>query len=210
MKTFEKFIEEYYKGFNFISISSEAIIPGVIINSDDRIIDNIKRLFPDKSPNKWALKTVKANIPNQAITGNRKLDIGLTLLGLFSLKGGNSTNYEVKFEFNDVTEIIFDTQNGGAYENEIRQYIMKLKDSDRSSWKGILHEHLVMEVVIVKSAIVEFKKNGNILTEVEIQEIKNDISINGSYSWNSEGKMIINNDNNIPFGVMDFQIKRSM
>jgi hypothetical protein len=210
MKTFEKFIEEHYKGFNFISIPSEALVPGVIINSDDRIVDSVKRIFTEAAPNKWGIKTIKANMHSQVIAGERKLDLGITLLGLFSLKGGASSKYDISFEFNDVTEIVFDTQNGGAYENEIRGFIMDLKQANRSLWKSILHEHVVMEVVIVKTATVQFKRSGNIVGEAQIEDIKNDISINGSYSWNNEGKMVIKNDNNIPFGVLDFQIKRSM
>lgn len=59
MKTFEKFIEQYYKGFNFISIASEAFLPGAIINSDDRIIDHVGRIFPNENPKKWAYKTTE-------------------------------------------------------------------------------------------------------------------------------------------------------
>lgn len=210
MKTFEKFIEEYYRGFNFISIPNESFQPGVIINDDDRIVDSVSRIFSNENVNKWRTKTVNANIQNEIISGERKLDLGVSLLGLFSLKGGFSSKYDISFEFNEVTEIIFDTQNGGAFENEIRRLIMNLKQSDRSLWKSILHENVVMEVVIVKSATIVFKKNGSIVGEAEIEDIKHNISINGTYSWNSEGKMIINNSNNIPFGVLDFQIKRFM
>jgi hypothetical protein len=210
MKNFEKFIEENYKGFNFISIPSEALVPGVIINDDDRIIDSVSRIFSDAGASKWSTKTINANIQNQVISGERKLDLGVSLLGLFSLKGGYTTNYEVSFEFNEVTEIVFDTKNGGAFENEIRGMIMNLKDSNRSLWKSILHEHVVMDVIVVKSATIEFKKDGNVVGEAEIQNIKNDISINGSYIWNETGKMVITNTNNVPFGVMDFQIKRYM
>jgi hypothetical protein len=210
MKTFEKFIEQYYRGFNFISIASEAFLPGVIINSDDRIIDNVGRLFPNENANKWLHKTVNANIPNEIIKGERSLDLGISILGLFSLKGGFASNYDISFEFNDVTQIIFDTEKGGAYENEIRRMVMDLKKSNRSVWKSILHEHVIMEVVIVKTATIEFKKNGQIIGEVEYEDIKNNISINGTFKWNSAGKMVIKNVNNIPFGVLDFQIKRNM
>lgn len=210
MKTFEKFIEQYYKGFNFISIASEAFLPGAIINSDDRIIDYVGRIFPNENPKKWAYKTIKANIPSEVIKGERSLDLGISILGLFSLKGGFTSKYDISFEFNDVTEIVFDTENGGAYENEIRRMIMNLKKSDRDLWKSILHEHVIMEVVIVKSAVIEFKKNGTVVGEAEFEDIKKNVSINGSFKWNSEGKMVIDNVNNIPFGVMDFQIKRNM
>lgn len=210
MKTFEKFIEQYYKGFNFISIASEAFLPGVIINSDDRIIDNVGRIFPDENPKKWQYKTVNANIPNEIIKGERSLDLGISILGLFSLKGGFSSKYDISFEFNDVTQIIFDTENGGAYENEIRRMIMNLKKSNRDLWKTILHEHVIMEVVIIKTAVIEFKKNGSVVGEAEYDDIKKNVSINGTFKWNSEGKMVVKNVNNIPFGVLDFQIKRHM
>ncbi|WP_395054476.1 hypothetical protein [Flavobacterium sp.] len=210
MKTFEKFIEENYKGFNFISIASEAILPGVILNSDDRIIDNLNRIFPDQQSIKWQNKIIKANMPNHIISGERKLDFGVTLLGLLSLKVGTEKNYSISFEFNDVKEIVFDTQNGGVYENEIRNMIMLLKKSNRDTWKSILHENVVMEVVIVKKVTIEIKQNGKLMGEIDIQNIKNDLSINGSYTWNTLGKMVIENEQNLPFGVLDFQIKRLM
>jgi hypothetical protein len=193
MKTFEKFIEQYYKGFNFISIASEAFLPGVIINSDDRIIDNVGRIFPNENPKKWQYKTVNANIPNEIIKGERSLDLGISILGLFSLKGGFSSKYDISFEFNDVTQIIFDTENGGAYENEIRRMIMNLKKSNRDLWKTILHEHVIMEVVIIKTAVIEFKKNGSVVGEAEYDDIKKNVSINGTFKWNSEGKMVVKN-----------------
>ena len=67
-----------------------------------------------------------------------------------------------------------------------------------------------MNVIIVKSATIAFKKDGNTVGQAEIQNIKNDIIIDGSYTWNENGKMVITNTGNIPFGVMDFQIKRYM
>jgi hypothetical protein len=210
MKSFEKFIEENYKGFNFISIASEAFVPGVILNDDDRIVDSIQRVFSEVNEAKWSKKVINASMPSEVISGERKLDLGVSLLGLFSLKGGFDANFTVSFEFNEVSEMVFDTANGGIYENEIRKLIMDLKHSDRDLWKSILHEHVVMEVIIVKSAIVEFKRNGKVIGEAEIEKIKNSISINGTYSWNSSGKMIVTNDKKLPFGVMDFQIKRYM
>lgn len=205
---FEKFIEKNYKGLNFISIPSEAYKPGVLLNDDDRIFAHLSRIFKDEQ--KWKIKQIKANIPNQVINGERDLDLGITLLGIISLKGGFESSYTVSFEFNDVSEVVFDTENGGAYENEVRTLIQNLKKSDQNTWHQILHKYVAMEIVIVNSVTVEFKRNGKALGEIDLPQIENELSINGKYLWGSNGKMEIKNDNNVPFGVLGFQIKRGM
>ena len=211
MKTkFEKFIEENYKGLNFISIQSEAIEPGVILNDDDRIIDDLSRIFPDEI--KWKTIPIAASISNLTVNGERNLDLGISVLGMIGLKGngGFNSGYSVSFEFSEVSEVVFDTENGGAYENEVRTMIQKLKNTDRNAWFGILHKFVTMEVLIVKSATVEFKKDGKVIGDVDLPMLHNALSINGSYNWIGSGKMVVNNDKSLPFGVLGFQIKRSM
>jgi hypothetical protein len=208
MKTFEKFIEKHYKGLNFITIPSEAYSPGVILNEDDRIFNHLSRLFPDEK--KWNIKEVNASMPNEVINGERSLDLGVTVLGIISLKGGFNSAYSVSFEFNQVSEFIFDYAKGGAYESEVRILIQKLKNSDHNSWEQILHKYVAMEVVVIKSAIVTFTRNGKALGEVDLPVLEKELSINGTYNWSSGGKMVINNDKNLPFGVLGFQVKRMM
>lgn len=208
MEDFEKFMQENYKGYNFISIPNEAFAPGVILNYDERIVDNIQRIFPSASPLKWSKKAVIASMPIQVVSGERKLDLGVSLLGLFSLKAGLGSKYTVSFEFNEVTEMVFDVLNGGIYENEIRTLILNLEYSDHDAWEDIIDEHLVMEVLIVKSVTVEFKRDGKSVSDFEIEQIKNEIGINGSYTWDETGKMVLNSVQNYPFAVMDFQINK--
>jgi hypothetical protein len=205
---FERFIEKHYKGLNFITIPNEAYNPGVILNEDDRIFSHLARIFPDDK--KWKTRLVMANMPNEVVNGKRNLDIGVTLLGIVTLKGGFDAAYTVSFEFKDVSEMIFDFDNGGAYESDVRILIQKLKEKDPVTWGGILHKFVAMEVVIIKSATVSFTRNGKALGQVDLPLMENELSISGSYSWDSGGKMVINNDKNLPFGVLGFQVKRMM
>jgi hypothetical protein len=213
MKTrtpFEKYLERNYKGFNFISIPSQAYVPGIVLNDDDRIIDGISRVFSNEGPEKWTTKAVEANMGDQTINGERGLDLGVTLLGLISLKGGISNKYSVSFEFDQVSEIIFDTERGGVFENDVRRFIMQLKHDDRDRWKELLHEFVVMEVIMVHSVVVEFKRDGKVMLEADLEKLKNELSINGTFTFTGAGKMTIKNDKNLPFGVMGFQVKRFM
>ena len=209
MKTqFEKFIERNYRGLNYISIPNESFLPGVVLNLEDRITDSLSRIFTSEKIEKWKQKTVNANMANQSVSGERNLDLGVTLLGIVSLKGGFNTDYNVTFEFDEVCEIIFDTDNGGAFENEVRTMIERLKKEDRNRWSKILHEYVVMEVVVVKSVTMEFKRNGKVVGELDLPQLENELSFNGSYKWNKKGKMVIKNDKSLPFGVLGFPVKR--
>lgn len=209
MKTkFEKFIEKNYRGLNFITIPSEAYQPGVILTDDDRIFAHLSRIF--QSDKKWIKKEIAANMANQTVSGERNLELGITVLGMVTLKGGYNSSYSVSFEFSEVSQVIFDYDNGGAYEFEVRTMIEKLKDSDKNTWLQLLHKFVAMEVVVVKSAIVEFKRNGKVLGDVDLPILENEVSINGSYQWAGAGKMEIKNEKNLPFGVLGFQIKRQM
>ena len=203
---FEKFIEKNYKGLTFLSIPNKEYTPGVILSNNDQIFAHLSSIFPHKQ--KWKTKIVEANLANQTISGERSLDAGVSFLGLISTRGNGESNYTVSFEFNEVSELIFDHDNGGAYENEVRTMISNLKDADKKSWKQILHKQVTMSVIIVKSMTVEFKKNGTSVVTADIPQLTNDLNISGSYNWVSEGKMIINNDNNMPFGVLGFEVKR--
>ncbi|MFZ5940385.1 MAG: hypothetical protein ACOYXB_07405 [Bacteroidota bacterium] len=209
MKTsFEKFIEKNYKGLNLISIPSEAYKPGVIVNDDDRVFSHLSR-FINGGIN-WDTKEIAANMANLTVTGERKLDLGASVLGFITLKGGIDTDYSVAFEFSDVSQEIFDYENNGPYESDIRIRIQALKDANREAWLMLLHKFVTMEVVIVHSATVEFKKNGSVVPRAQYSQLEQDISINGAISWNKEGKLEIVNEKNLPFGLMGFQVKRSM
>ena len=194
---------------NFISIPTEDYIPGIIINDDDRIIDALFSIFDDEPPAKWKTKVVNANIASQTIQGERNLDLGLTVLGIFTLKAGVTAKYSASFEFGNATAIVFDTATGGVFENQVRTMIMKLKKEDQVRWKQILHQTVVLQAIYVESLSAEFKRNGQIVTEAEAEKLKNEVTINGKFSWDAAGKMVIKN-NKVPFGVMGFMVKRGM
>ncbi|MBI4929817.1 MAG: hypothetical protein HY841_03575 [Bacteroidetes bacterium] len=206
---FEKFIEKNYPGLNFISITNDNYVPGVILNDDDRIIDGLSRIFSAEPATKWAAATVNADIAGGEVQGERDLDSGGSVLGIVSLKAGVAVNYSVSFTFDKVTEMVFDTAKGAVYENEVREMIMKLKGNNRPRWKEILHEYVVMESVYVESATVEFKRNGKVLGQADIEQLTNEVNIDAKYKWNTKGKMEIKN-NTSPFGVRGFLIKRFM
>lgn len=205
----EKFIEHKFPGLNYLSISDERYLPTVIINDEDRIIDSLSRVFDSEPANKWTTREVSTRINGETIQGTRKLEFGAKFLGVVSIKAGVTANYSVTYEFDDVTSVVFNNASGGVYENEVRALIMKLKDSDRATWKDILHEYVVMESVYVKNFKIKLTRDGVVLTQANIQTTQGEISIDGSYTWSASGEMIIQ-DNKTPLGLRGFQVKRFM
>ena len=209
IKSFEKFIEQNYPGLNYISLANEEYVPGQILNSDDRILDNLSRVFPNEAPNKWSTKRVDAHITGGSVSGQRNLDFGLNVLGIFSLKAGAKANYSIQFSFDKVSQIVFDIANGAVYENEVRSLINELKQHNRPHWRMLLHEFVVMESLIVENMRVTFRKEGNVVVAADIPALENAIKVDASYEWNAQGEMEITN-NKLPFGVLGFTVKRIM
>lgn len=205
--TFERFIEKKYDGLNFIPISTEEYLPGAILNKEERIVDHLKRVFHLEDPKKWSTKKVNATIAGEKVIGERSLNAGATLLGVFSLKNNTKSNYAVSFEFNEVASVVFDTSNGGVYENEIRNMIDKLKADDKRDWKDVLHTYIVTETIYVEKFSASFKKDGRVMAAAEVEQLKNEVNVNADYQWSSAGVIEIVN-NKTPFGVRGFSIKR--
>ncbi len=90
MQKFERLIEQNYPGLNFVAISNEAYMPGVILNDDDRIVDAMSHLF---SGGNWKTKTVEANTGDQTIEGSFSLGFGGTFLGAVTVKSNVSSKY---------------------------------------------------------------------------------------------------------------------
>lgn len=209
MKSFEKFIEKKYPGLNFISISSEDYIPGVIVNDDDRIIDSLQNVFRTEPSQRWGTKRIAAEIADETIHGERNLSISGKVIGLFQLKAGVTAAYTVSFEFNKCTEHVFDSANGAIYENDARRMIDKLKDTDKETWKSLLHNFVTMCAVYIEEVTIQFKRDGAVVLEADIEKLKQEVSIGSDYKWSAAGKMVFSN-NKVPFGVMGFPIKRMM
>ncbi len=209
MTTFEDFIEKYYPGMNYLAISTEQYAPAVVLNQEDRIVASLARVFGNMPQASWATAKVQTRIAGDKVQGTRALDAGAKLLGVFSVKAGVNTDYSVTFSFENATSMIFDTQKGGVYEKDVRDMIMKLKDTDKGSWNDLLHEFVVMESIYVESFKAKFIRNGKVTGAVDVEKLKDELSISGDYSWNSQGEVEIIN-NNTPLGVRGFLVKRFM
>lgn len=206
---FENYIEKNYPGLNFISLPNEEYLPGQILNNDDRIVDGLSRIFNEEPDTKWITKKINANIVGGTIQGNRDLDIGVNVLGIFSLRAGSKAQYSISFSFDQVSQVVFDTTKGAVYENEVRRMILNLKKTNKKDWRDILHNYVVISSVYVESMTVEFYRNGNAILEAQIPEFSNEVKIDTKYEWNNNGKIEIKN-NKLPFGVTGFTIKRMM
>ncbi len=201
---FEKVIEKYYPGLNFLAISNEAYAPGVVLNHDDRIVDTLESLFPGGA---WTTKTVDANTGTQKIEGSRSLELGATILGSVMIKSGVASRYEINFEFGQMKEVIFDNRKGAPLENELRNKFMQLKNSNRNRWNDVLHNYVVMSSLYVDTFTATFIRDGNVETNADV--ITRDVSIHANAEWKTDGKLKLTG-NKTPFGTRGFIVKRFM
>lgn len=210
MKTFERLIEKHYPGLNFILIPDERYMPGAIINNNDQIIDHINKihLFDE---NKCITKVINTTIANNELTYENSLSFDFSLLGLIKLVGKSKKKYKVNFEYKNVKSVVFNTIDAnGYYENDIKEILMNLKKSDRSRFLRIKKDFVIMQSLFVDELIITIEKEGNVVTEADFTISKDEYKIEGEYTWNTDGKMIIKNTQNVPFGVIDLKIKNNL
>lgn len=208
---FEKLVEQQFPGMNYLSVSLENLAPGDIINHEDEKIDALRRLFPARKPESWTTKKISAGIADQTITDERKLDLGANLFNIVSVQAGFDKSLTATFEFGETSAIVFDTDNGAVYENEVRGMMRALKEAndDSPKWRNVLHQFVVMECIYINSVTVTFKKNNQIIADADIPAIQQGLKIKGEYLWGSDGKLTIRN-NTTPFGVRGFLVKKTM
>lgn len=208
--SFEKFIERKFRGLNFISIPTSAHVPGVILNNNDRVESALYNLFPEEPSSRWKTSTINADMRDINVKGHRALEIDSKLLGIVGISGSASASYEIDFQFEEVSSLVFDTDNGAVFENEIRTMLTGLRSSNRPAWRQILHEFVVTEAVYVKTAVLRIHRNGNAIEQADFPTHAGELNIDGAFEWRTDGTMVVENSRNIPFGLLGFIVKRNM
>lgn len=201
----EKFIERKIPGINVLRMSSSSYLPGSIINTrkDDIRVGHAKDIFKNEKKNYWAIDYLEANILlEESLTGKTKLGANGNFLGIFNLKAGVKSSYDISYSIDSITCCELKT----ASQIELEMKIAEFEKSNKDQWKKIKGLTILTSSYFAKSFTLTFKRSGKVNAEVEI---KNEIDINAGVdvTWKNDGKLIIAANEKVPFGVRGFVIR---
>lgn len=200
----ETMLERYIPGINFLQFSTSSYLPGSILDNEDNDFreGHLRDIFPQLSENEWELDYVQANLISGQIAGEKAVQAGANFLGLVNVKSDNFHSYSLNYRISEI--------NGVEFKNtsmiELQGMFRKLKQAERKLWRQIKKDFIVTESYFAKSFIIEFTKEGKLLSEAEIKtnfQIESGVDV----TWKSNGVVEVAGNIKVPFGVRGFIVR---
>lgn len=199
---FQRFIRKHIAGLKLLPISTEQYVPGVILEPEKlRFFGHCRDVLPDEPESTWEYRRTVANMLYGSLSSSRKMRSGLSVLGLFSLRGGFDHDLRVNFHVNDVR---------GAYLNTnqmaLQPKINALRSEDRRGrWRLVNNKLIVLETFYATEVTVGFYRDEEVMTQVELEEISRiDMQAEIEYQWKGGRELVISQNASVPFGVRGF------
>jgi hypothetical protein len=102
----EKYIEKKIDGLNVLRFSTPLYVPGSIIDQreNDLRFGHIKDVIKNVGEDYWSFEKLPGNILlEESISGSVKFSGGAHFLGIFALKQGVRSDYDLDFEISEIT-----------------------------------------------------------------------------------------------------------
>jgi hypothetical protein len=202
MMDFQRFIRKHIAGLKLLPISTEQYVPGVILEPEKlRYFGHCRDVLPDEPESTWEYSSTEANMIYGSLNSSRKMRSGLSVLGLFSLRGGFDHDLRVNFHVTDVR---------GAYLNTnqmaLQPKINRLRSADRRGrWRLVNNKLIVLETFYANEVTVTFFRKNEVLTQLQLEEISRlDVRSEIDYHWKGERELVISRNASVPFGVRGF------
>jgi hypothetical protein len=132
-------------GLLLIFNASESFVPGLIVERKGGgffKLDTLERVLAEPGLS-WRTKLIKADLPD-AIQGRKKVESNGSLkLPFLTIKGGLQRNKTVDFSIGTVHLREF-TDDRLRLWNPLRRRLRRLKRDDRSAWRDIKGQYLVV------------------------------------------------------------------
>ncbi|MFO7997768.1 MAG: hypothetical protein R6U86_02180 [Bacteroidales bacterium] len=199
---FQRFIRKHISGLKLLPISTEQYVPGVILDAERlRFFGHCRDVLPEEPESTWTFSFTEANMIYGSLSSNRKMRSGLSILGLFSLRGGFGHDLSVHFDVADVR---------GAYLNTnqltLQPRINALRSIDRRGrWRLVNNKLVVLETFYASEVCVTFYKNNEVMTQAELEELSRlDVRSDIEYRWKGGRELVISRNSSVPFGVRGF------
>jgi len=204
---FSKYVEERLPGVKLLPVGMSSYLPGSILNEKTlQKIGDLSELFPELNAEEWLIDYQEASIVYGTISESRKADAGLDILGLIKIGGGVARDVNVSWEITGIRGC--DLQKHSQL--SLQPMVNRLRDGKHpkhSSWDMIDDQLLVIECFFASDFDIKFDRSGAAMGEVDVKRlISVDVGVKGNMSWSSDGKLVITNNNKVPFGVRGFKI----
>lgn len=201
----EKFMENQFPHLNFLTVSTEKFIPGVVLENlkGNHVKGHIKSIVKGQPANYWDTDKVKGNLLHgQNLQGSGKLGSNVSVLNFINVKADAGRQYSYEYSLTEIKASNFLNTS----ELDLFPLLKKIKSSSSDEWKQIKKYFIVMETFYATKFEVVFKKGTQVATKVDI---KNDLNISAGvdYDVQSNGKIIVGANETIPFAFNAFQIK---
>ena len=204
---FSKFVEERLPGVKLLPVGMSSYLPGSILDEKTlQKIGHVSELFPELNAEEWLIDYQEASIVYGTITESRKADAGLNILGLITIGGGFGRDVNVSWEITGIRGC--DLQKHSQL--SLQPMVNKLRDGKHpkhESWDMIDDQLLVIECFFASDFDIKFDRSGAALGEADVKKlISVDVGVKGNMSWSSDGKLVITNNDKVPFAVRGFKI----
>jgi hypothetical protein len=199
---FYGFIRKHIAGLKLLPIATDQFVPGVILEPEKmRFFGHLRDVLPEEPESSWAYTRTEANMIYGSLTSSRKMRSGLSILNLFSLKGGFGHGLHVHFEISGVQ---------GAYLNTnqlaLQPRVNDLRTTDRRGhWKLVNNKLIVMETYYASDVSVKFYRDNEVMTQAELEEVSGlNLRSEIDYRWEGGQELVISRNDSVPFGVRGF------
>ena len=199
---FTQFLQRY--GITLLFSSDAGIIPGSIIEKRKQgyfSVGKLEQIFHDPPP-AWDTILQPANLVYGTVQRSLSL-LGKSSLHEFGLgiQGGLSKARSVDFYITGVKCRVF------AHQSKILLIprLQELRKTNKELWKLVNNKRVADYTFYATEITVEFESEGSADIKAEIQN-KITIDASASVDWKSKSKLVLSNNDNIPFGFSGWTI----
>lgn len=200
----EKFIEKKILGLNVLRLSSATYLPGAMVDTkkNDLRVGHTKDIFKDVPKDNWDLDYLPGNIILEDVKGQTKIGAKTNFLGIFNLKSGVKSSYDISYSIDEITCCEFKVTS----QIELEFQLADLEKSSKEKWKKVKGKTIITSSYFAKSFTLTFKRSGKVAANVDIKK-EIDITAGVNVEWKTDGKIVIAENDKVPFGVRGFIIK---
>jgi hypothetical protein len=201
---FLRFIRKHIAGLRLLPISTEQYVPGVILDREKlRYFGHCRDILPEEPETSWGYTRTDANMIYGSLTSSRSLGSGVSILGLFSLRGGLDQDIRVHFRVSDVKGAFLNTN-----QMTLQPRLNALRSADRRGrWRLVNNKLVVLETYYACEVAITFLRNNEVLTQAELEEVTSlDVHTRIEYHWAGERELVVSRNAGVPFGVRGFVV----
>ncbi len=201
---FKRFVSRHVPGLRVLSLSTPAYVPGVVLDTEKlRLLGHCRQVLPGEPDISWSYTQSEASIIYGSVSNQRQLSSGGKILGVISLKGGIERELRVHIDISDV-------RGKFLYLNQLalQPKLNELRRTDRRGrWRQINNRFVVLETFYAAAFEAKFYRRHQLLSQTDMEHIPGvRLEAGLDYSWKADHKLVIADNDRLPFGVRGFTV----